>query len=794
MKTLYVLFFLLLSIPVMSQQRISGLVTDLTGNPLEMVTIMLYQHGKQVDQQLSVQGKFTLAHLNNDPYQFTATLIGYGKLSGAFTLPKDTLWLKMSESRTELKAVEVLSHTPQVEHKADRTIFNVQNSILASGSNVWDALRKAPGVQTGDQGQVTANSKGATIYVNDKPVQLSGEDLVNYLSSLPSDQVAKIEVISNPSARYDAKGGSVINIVTKKPKANGLNGTVNAGYTQASYGSYNASTTFNYRQDKLNIYGNYGYSDKKIRRPIEAYTIFETPNSYAYWENTRTVVPEIRAHSYQLGADYDLGAGQMIGVLVNGYNADRSSPYDITNPVFNDHRSQADSTLNTHSELGGTTSQYSFNVNYKLKLDSAGKSLNVDFDYVPYRNSAGTYVSTNTVLPDGASYKSFDIYTPSFQNIDIWSGKMDYTYALGNSWNLESGVKYTGIHTDNQFDYYEMGSGKPVYDISRSNHFKYSENTAAAYTSASTHIGKWNLEAGLRAEYTRTRGNSITLDSVNNNNYLKLFPTVSLSYKPSDDHQFALNFNRRIDRPEYKQLNPARAYSSPYSFQQGNPALQPYITTNAEVNYTLKERYTVSASYSGMQGLFSNVNIQDNVQHTSYDTQLNLGYIHDFFLTFLVNVSPAPWWEVNLTLSGFYRQQGTDFLTSYYTSHNWATELSATQSFVLSKKGGLKAELQTYYRSPINQGILYVASNNDVSIGFSKTVMHNKGSVKINCNDLLNGNPYRLTNNYLDQHNGMRVGNDTRSVSVSFSYRFGKKIEASRKRSTATEDEKRRAN
>ncbi|WP_186774623.1 TonB-dependent receptor plug domain-containing protein [Chitinophaga pinensis] len=265
----------------------------------------------------------------------------------------------------QLKDIVVTSRPPQVEHRSDKVIFNVQNSILASGSTVWDALRKAPGIQTNDNGQVTQGTKSMTVYIDGKQVQMTGEDLTAYLSGLPADNISKIEIMRTPSAKYDIQGGGIVNIITKKSKAQGFNGTINGAYTQATLGSQTAGGTFNYKQNKLNIYGNYGFTNKSIRRLMNAYTIYETPDSYSDWRSKRTIDPVNKSHSYQLGLDYDINPRQVFGFRVTGFNSNRETNSKIITNVFNDHVSSADSTLYTNGRSNGTSNNYSFNLNYK---------------------------------------------------------------------------------------------------------------------------------------------------------------------------------------------------------------------------------------------------------------------------------------------------------------------------------------------------------------------------------------------------------------------------------------------
>lgn len=695
---------------------------------------------------------------------------------------------------TNLKEIAVTARPPLVEQKPGKTTFNVQNSILASGGTVWDALRKVPGVQTNDNGQITANNKSMTVYIDGKPIQMTGENLSTYLSGLPADNLSKIEIMTTPPAKYDAQGGGIINILTKRSKQQGFNATASTGYTQATYGSYNAAATFNYRHDNLNVYGNYGYTQKKLWRQLDGYTIYQTPGTYSDWQINRYLVPLTKSHSYQLGADYNLSTNQVVGIRINGYNAAINTRGYALSSVYNNYKPAADSAIDTRNQRNTSTSNYSFNVNYSLKLDSAGKSLNIDLDYVPYNSNVRQSVNALTTFNDDKVHNNFNVSMPSSQQINIWSGKADLTYKAGARWNMESGVKFNSISSDNNFSFYNVATGTPVYDISKSNTFRYRENTAAAYTSISGDIGKWSLQAGLRGEYTQTKGHAIIIDSINRKNYLRLFPTVFVTYKQSDDHVFTFNYNIRIERPAYMQLNPARYYSSPYSYMQGNPALQPAINTNLELGYTFRQRYTATAGYARWKGLISNTTIQDNNSKTFYDTQQNLDNIEDYSLTLSANITPADWWEMNINVIGDYRKQHSMFTDGYFASDNFVLDAYLNQSFVISKSGGLKAEISAFYGSPINQGVYHVRRGGDLSFGISKSILKKQGTLKLAFGDIFYTTPYKLDIAYNQQRNGLVQKNDTRNVVLSFSYKFGRNIAASRKRQTASEEEKKRAN
>ncbi|RZM28564.1 MAG: TonB-dependent receptor [Pedobacter sp.] len=706
----------------------------------------------------------------------------------------DTTQVKSDTAQVKkLNEVAISGVKPLITRKVDRIVFNLENSIAASGGNVWDALTKVPSVQTKFDGGITAGNKSVVVYMDGKPLRLSGEDLATYLRSLPSDQIPKIELISNPPASFDADGGAVLQLISKKNKAEGLNITLNAAYTQAKYGSYNGSSIFNYRKGKVNIYGNYGYSRRKKYAGETEYIIYQTPSSYSRWDNIKDGAREANANSYRFGMDYDIDKNQVLGLLINGYNGTNSRGTTINTAIRNQQRSTPDSLLKTDNYSNGSTDQYTYNLNYKLKLDTSGGGLNIDLDYVPFHSPRYQSVNNQSLLSNGSLASApYRISTTANQQIDIWSAKADYNWKTGK-FNMESGIKYSGIKTSNSNKCFNNAGSIPILDVNRSDDFNYDENTSAAYASVNSTAGKWEYQLGLRAEYTRTTGNSLTLNSINKNNYLKIFPTLFIVYKAATEHEFTLNYGYRISRPDYGRLNPFRYYTSPYSYMVGNPGLQPAFIHSVELGYTYKRDYNFGLFYRSTNGYFSNITVQDNENKLFYDTQQNL----DLSLTTGFSISatfrPAKWWEMNNYAQGTYKREKSGYLLGTYDYDVASIYINTNQVLNISNKVGLKAEISGWYSSKSIQGIYKLHSTFDVSAGIRQNIAKGKGTIRLAATDLFYGNPFRIDVNYLNQKNGFQERTDTRSVTLSLSWKLGNMIGAPRKRNTGAEDEKKRA-
>lgn len=773
---------------------LKGTARDEQGNLLDGATVELNQSAQPAVSRSTVKGVFIFQNLSAGKYTVKVSHTGYETLTREIIMPADTVVLILKQQNRDLKEVAVALKTPLIERKIDRVVFNVEKSIMAGGSNVWDVLTKAPGVQATFDGSIKVSGKGVVIYMDDKPIRLSGEDLATYLRNLPSDNISKIEILTNPTARYDAQGGAVINIISKKSKAQGLNTILNSAFTQSAHSSYNSSASFNYRKDKLNIYGNYGYGYRKKQKDETEYIIFETPSNYSYWDNDKKGVGKSNANNYRLGVDYSLTDKQVVGILMSGTNSTSARTNDVSTQIYNNHQTSIDSLLKTANTTSGNTNQYSYNLNYKAKIDTSGQSFNVDFDFTPYRNNGSQSVNNLSFLPDGSQASSpYRVLTFSRQKIDIWSGKADYTYAFSKKWNMEAGLKYSSIVTKNQFDFFNNAGAAPVIDSKKSDDFEYKENTSAAYTTLNGGFGKVNIQAGLRAEYTRTSGYSLTLDALNKNNYLRLFPTLFLTYALAKDHELNVNYNYRINRPEYWRLNPFKYYTSPYTYLEGNPALQPAFIHSAEIGYTYKQQYNASFYYRSTNGYFSNITVQDNVNKIFFDTQRNLDQSMQTGVSLSAPYNPADWLEINSFFDLSYKKEKSGYLTGNYDYHTLLLYMNTNLAFTISKKQDLKAEISGWYLSPTIQGIYKLDRMFDVSAGIRKKVLNKQGTIRLAVSDIFYSNTYRLNVNYLTQRNGFYEKSDTRNVTLGFSYNLGNtKIAGSRKRSTASEEEKKR--
>jgi outer membrane receptor protein involved in Fe transport len=790
MKKLILIYIMLLPWIAQAQSTLTGKVKNIDGQPLDAATITLKQGDKQIALAFADLGNFYMNFPDAGTYRITASLVGYKPLDMEVALPKETILLVLHPEDQQLEEVQVTFKQPLIQRKIDRVTFNVDQSILASGGTAWEALSKAPGVQVTSSNEVTANRKNVKVYLDGRPLSLSGDELSAYLQGLPSDLVSQIEVFSNPPAKFEAAGASVINIITRKAKQEGLNLTLNGAFTQGNYSNYNSNATFNYRNNKLNVYGSDGFIHRQTFQDHNVTIDFGN----AIWKDVNRSITTSDNHAYRLGADYQLSNNQVLGFLINGSNRN-SDTRGHTDTRAETTQMRLDSTLISDNSSTGTNNQFAYNVNYNLNLDSGKRILNIDLDYSPYQSSSEAYADNRSFLPDGQQTTNlFHIYTPSTQHIDIYSAKADYSDKLFGKFDVSSGLKYSRTKSQNTFMYFNREPANLVLVPENGNRFIYRENIMAAYTSLSGTFGKLSMQVGLRGEYTRTSGLSITLDELNERNYFKLFPTAFLQYKIDEHNELLLNYAYRIERPEYNRLNPAKRYASPYNIYVGNPALQPSFVQNIELGYSYNKRYHVRASYTLKRDLFTNINIQDNETKIYFGTQANLGLSRSTSLQLSADFTPAAWWDINVLAEGYWQQEKSPYLSSSYDFNIISYYGTIKQSFTIVKKRALKAELSGTFTGPGLQGIYRANHNSAIDAGIKMNVLQGMGTLRLVANDVFNTYTNYISIDYLDQRSSFFHHNESRSVTLSLSYRLGKNVSASRNRTTASEEERKRTN
>ncbi|WP_343523363.1 outer membrane beta-barrel family protein [Pedobacter sp.] len=815
MKTLFTLLACLLACGASFAQKlnkISGKIVDDKAVPVSfaLVRVLNYPDTTVVrNASTNIDGEFSIDQLKSGDYVLSVSMVGFkSKKTAKFSLNGDLNMPVISiESLTrQLKEVSVQARKPFVEHQIDKTVLNVENSIVSSGSTALEILEKAPGVQIDRQNeQILLNNKsGVMVMIDGKNNFLSASDLTVYLNSLNSSQIATIEIITNPSAKYDAAGNSgIINIKLKKNKAFGTNGSISSTYRNAIranlptniYGS-ELNFNLNHRVKKWNFYTN---ANASKNNNFSNLFLDRSTNSNGlqslFNQNFQKIYTGSRLAA-KLGADYFVSDKTTIGVMLDGSTSTRKLD-NFSQTFITEAKADAvnKNSLIQYSDANTPNKNYSLNFNLKHDFKKEGASLNFDADYSGFDYSGLENFNANFYDAKGALYNNTIIRNNSKIAIDIYAAKTDFTWPISKSTKIETGLKSTYVKTNNDFLSSSLINNEWQNIVGQSNNFIYKENVNAAYANLSKDWGKWQLQAGLRAEYTQSTGTSVTNNTETKQHYLSLFPTVFVNQKISESSNLRYSYGRRIDRPNYQQLNPFNFYMDPYTIAQGNPYLKPQFTNNFEVSYNYKSGLSFSLGYSKTKDLILDSKTAQN-DSTRIVTvgQGNIGSGQYYTAGLYFPLTIAKWWSLQSNFNLFYNKfkddnlEGAPFTlskvmynfninSSITLPDNWTFETN----FWLNSPRVRGIERTTIYQKALNMGV-------------QKSFLNKALRLRLNVDDIFQSNYWKGTLDY--QNVNLRVQNNyiSRRASFSISYNFGNQnLKSNQNRKTAADDIKNRA-
>ncbi len=500
-KFLYTLLLLLAGIGVSIAQtkstgiKVSGLLLDAQGKPMEYATVSLLRakDSSIVKGTLSTDaGAYAFDHVNTGTYVIKATAIGYNKaVTASFNVTNVNITvpnLTVTDNSKSLQTVNITTTKPLIERKADRMVMNVENSILAAGNSAMEILERAPGVTIDKDDNISLKGKqGVTVMINDKLTYLSSTQLATLLRSTDGTTIESIELITNPSAKYDASGNSgIINIKLKKNKNAGTNGSVTLGTGMGYYFKDNTSVTLNHKEGNLNVFGNFSRNDNQRGRVIGIDRKVVDANGQATYFSQSTFMPQINHNnSYRFGADYDLSSKNTIGFIVNGY-FNKENDFNTTPTHIGSTPAALDSLQRTTSTFRQSYNDFAANLNDRYQISKSGQVLTADLDYSKFTNTNNAQYQTDFYLPDGSvQHPSTFLRNQSPSTINIRTAKVDYTYPINKTLKFESGLKYSDVKTDNDLEAQKLAGSSYINDTSRTNRFVYDEKIAAGYINLS---------------------------------------------------------------------------------------------------------------------------------------------------------------------------------------------------------------------------------------------------------------------------------------------------------------------
>ncbi|TPE45841.1 outer membrane beta-barrel family protein [Pontibacter mangrovi] len=782
--------------PILAQTTptVSGIVADAaTQSPLAYTSIVLLHlpdSAVAASEMTESGGTYTFSEVKPGIYVVKALMVGFNPAASlpfevkqqAVVLPA----LKMQQKANELQEVVVQGQKPLLEQQPDRLVMNVEQ-LNTAGDNALEVLKYAPGVRLDKDENILFRGNGSVnVMINGKMTYMTNAELRSYLKSLPAATVSKVELMANPPASFDAAGtGGVINILLKRDETMGLNGSANLSLGQGKYEKVRAGVNLNYNTGKVSLFTrlNAGHYNSFNRLTLRRNINDSLYNQVNYWH------PITKSYNLTAGADYFINARHTVGVMAKSYISP-SETMVTSNSVNYDAEGALFGRMAMRNPEESSTDNYSVNLNYKFEIDSTGRALSFDADYVTYGTQSNEQFTNHFYGAAGeATQVPVQLRSANGAEASIKSLKLDYVHPFGNDFKAEAGWKSSWVRNNSDVKFEELQEQGWVNDTMRTNSFLYNENINAAYLSLSKQFSEaFSIKAGVRAEQTNAEGHSVTKGEEVDRNYLKLFPSLFVSYKADENNQFSASYSRRISRPSYSRLNPFTSFSDPYTAMEGNPFLQPSFSNSLQVNYTYKNFQLLSLSYLETNDFVMNVIEQNDETKVSISKPQNLSKATDLTLSSGGTLPLTDWLSSTLQLEGSYSTISTPLLGENYNTDQFTWSASTDQTVTLPK--AYKLQLSAYYISPSVQGLHHMKAGYQIDLGAKKELWNGKATLGLKLRDVFNTSRWRSTLQYANVNMFWQNQWESRRLDLSFDIKFGNsKVKTARNRKTGTGEE-----
>lgn len=772
---------------------VRGMVKSQAGTPIQGASVQLIDASDTSKFQVLLtlpDGGFEFKS-SCDYIRLKVTMAGYESNTRQINSVRDNdlLEVTLKANYQSLAAVEVRAGRKNLEVHTDRMIVNVEAAASNAGTNVLELLEKSPGIAVDQDGVISMQGKqGVLILIDGKRVQLNPTELASLLRSLSSVQVDQIELITQPSARYDATGNAgVINIKMKRSKTATFNGNLVSSITQGRYTRFNQSITLDQRIGKalvsLGYTGAYmkGFYDFSITRKITNNTTHKTDNFEQHTFNPFRQIP----HNIRLNLDYAL---------------DKKTSFALNNTLFVSSAKDKPGTEGFHDDgdnryvdrSSGSNHirrlNYSIGANFRTLLDSTGRELSIDGDFFHYaqKNNQALY---SVLLDEQGNHADLPYhlkgYNPSF--IQIGAAKLDYIHPITKFWKAEGGLKYSAINTDHAAFFNQEINGTWEPDT-RGNDFTYSERIAAGYINLIAGVKYWKLQSGLRAEATSIQALASDRNNTRSSHYFDLFPSLSVSYEKRKGKVLSLYYSRRIDRPSYQDMNPFQFVFNRYTYMQGNPGLLPQYATIIEGGYAYKANFNIKASYSHTQDVVGNVLFQNDITKVAYQQKVNMDHRKVISINSTLVLPVNKHWSATLFGNALYTTFKGSFNNSALHNDAYTFNFNLNNQFHFNK--GWSAELSaSYFHKNYYTALFFDQGIYFVNAGVAKQVLEGKGTIRLAARDIFHTQYNRYNIHYGTMNIYMNQRQDASNFTFAFSYRFGKGNNNSRKRNSSALEE-----
>ncbi len=778
----FVLLFLLGSSHVVAKDTnlINGQVQDATGEVLPYANVSVLEASSQKLVGGTVtdeKGLFSITTSQTGAFQLRISMIGFETFeTEVFELKlgakKNFGTITVQEEVASLGEVTVRSTRPDIVIEADKTIVNVEGTVMAEGSTALEVIGRSPGVYVDADGNINLNGRsGVIVLIDDRQTYMSAADLANFLRAMPADNIRSIEVISNPPARFDAEGSAgLLNIRLKKNKQNGINGSVQLGHHYNSLHAPFAGATLNVKQGKWTSNGNLNYNEFAQPTELEIFRRFQLDEGISDFDQEARLRNLRKNLFFSGGTDYEINDKHSVGLNVQASTStgeeDGNSLTNISNPL-NENLNY----LQALNDSESSSQRFFSNLHYVGNLDTLGTKLTADVDFTIMETGSLGFLNNSYWMNDQINLRSDRIRTENEMLYTIFTSKVDYIKPLKNGQTLEMGVKGSWVRSDNVLDLQRGPTGEPLTQDPSSNEFIYQENVLAGYATFKGKFSeKFEYQAGLRGEYSDIMGNSVTLNQINTQRYFNLFPSMYLQHKVSDNYQIVYNVNRRITRPNYRLLNPFVFYIDPLTTQKGNPQLRPQYANNFEMNHIIKGSYQFTLSYSRMTNSFNQILEQNEETRESTLQVQNLDRADNVSLRMMVPVELTKWWNTSNMVQVYYNRFQTPIGDELLDKEQVSGIFRSQHNITFPK--GFKMEIMGMYMSPFLEGQARIQGVGWVDAGLTKSFKDDKISLTVNGTDIFRTQVFRVNILFDQIDTRVRQYNNNQGIRFTLRYRF----------------------
>lgn len=779
------------------QQSISGYVKNKENGPITNASVFLVTEPSKGLIKSAVtdeNGQYKIVGFPKGNFRIEVTAVGYTKSESApFNAETSSIVVPeivMNASTQEIAAVSVVGELPQIKHSDGKLVMNVENSSISAGNNALEVLKRAPGVDVDKDDNISLmGQQGVNVTIDGRQTYMTGEQLAAFLKNTDGGQIKSIELSTTRSAKDDAEGSAgVINIVMKKNRLEGFNGSFVASGARGEMYKGNTSLSVNYKKNNSTFFSNYSFNNNNYVEDIRITRLIPGNSASTYFDQVSRFNNEEKGHNYKLGFEQKTSDRNTFMIQFNGANSkeDQLTPGTTYMSLPN---SSPDSIMVADNNNDEKFYRYSINMNNEFLIDSTGKKLTTDFDYSMFNTSSMLNYAYSTYFPDMSLVRDPEFERSGFGvDIKILATKVDYTQSLGKG-KMETGAKYSNVRSDNDVLFQNLVGSNWENNTARSNTFNYTEQILAGYVDYSTNIKKWGLKAGLRGEYTISDGHSPTQNKRVKRDYFDMFPSASISYNAHENHVLSISYARKVSRPNYRNLNPFEYYIDKRTFNKGNPYLNPQYNDAFSLNYSLFKRYNIAIGNDYTKGAMVESMGQDTVLKTTWVTRENLGTQNTTYMNLSIPVRVGKVWSMFNNITGIYMHFKGPVAGYYINQGSAFVQGNINNNFRFNKQ--VSAELAMRFNTPFIYNMYKIQARWGTDIGLTYNLKDERTTLKMAVTDIFHTNHNNVFTNFTEFNSKIYQYRDAQNFRLTLTYRFGNLKQSIRRVNDSSEEKER---